>query len=355
MTAGGWSVELRPAISQKALMLKSALRAHSGAQTAAPPSIVTLALSGGVEAGGRQDASLPDSRLSQSDWVRLVRETPAGARVKVGGLDAITSPHFEAVLFEADRRSLDLEVVTAGIGLEDAAPIAFGLGASTLRVVLFGPEATHNRLAGSPRAFETAARGVLALRGLRCAAARPAIVADVTIAEENRAGIAETVECALSMGADKVVVRHAPPSAVSCPAVSKDSAGSDSQSDEAHAGEDAASTLMKQLAAVRKRTLQGSLKILPELTEEEMRRFYGGEAASMGPKRCLAPWLTVRVGPDGTAAFCTGQSLGSVRDAAIEDVFNCEKARALRRALRHALAPGCCCCAGRFTGGETLL
>jgi len=234
------------------------------------------------------------------------------------------------ILFEADRRGIDVEIVTPGARLEECAPVIYGLGVSRLRLVLYGPEEVHNRTTGDARAFESSVRGALAMRGLRCGTARPTLVVDVVTSAESVPSAAETVECALAMGADGVVL-HWP-----C------------------AGEgvlDVGAVLM--LSRARTKWRGETVRFFPDLGEDELRRYYGGEALSVGPKRCLVPWRSVTVGADGKVRFC-GTTVGDVGGEALADVCNSEAARLLRRELKKGPAAECAGCPGRF-GDEGLV
>jgi MoaA/NifB/PqqE/SkfB family radical SAM enzyme len=267
------------------------------------------------------------STPSRSDWLNVVAAVPAGGTLRLAGGDPLQSPHLETLVFEADRRGLEVEIVTPGARLEEYAPVIYGLGVAGVRVRL-------DSLAGGTGEqidFEKAARGVRALRALRDRARRPALVMDVHLRAETAGSAAEMAWRALAADADKVVVYYPEYEDVK------------SRPEYVAAIED--------LARTRKGFPPARVRMFPDFSALAAARFYSGEPVSVGPAKCDAPWREAFVGPDGKARLCSTVTLGDIRTEPLDGLFDGPNARACRRAMRKAFPPECARCTGRFGGG----
>jgi MoaA/NifB/PqqE/SkfB family radical SAM enzyme len=309
----GWG--LRPALSRVALGCRRMIGAEDHADAAPAPAAVIV--------------ELRDQAAESVDWGRVTASVPQKAKLIVAG-EPLGSPDIEGVLFEADRRGLHVTVVTSGRHLEEAAPVLYGLAVQVIRLDLHGPEDVHNRVTRSERAFEEAARGMLALKPLAFGASRPLLLAVVEITAANHDRLAETVECAFAMGAHKVCVRHGRPGV---------------------ALEVAA--LKAEVHKVSRRRALGSVRFVPNLLDEEIDRYYA-QGAVIGPRRCFVPWRSVTVGHDGAVRLCDAGVAGAHKDGPLEEIFNSEAAQAVRKGLRKVLASGCERCVRRFADEDQL-
>lgn len=309
-----------PTLQRGILRLRNALWARTGARTASPPMLIRLSADGESATRGTRA------------WEELVDEAPQGAVLRIEGRGALDFPHLEAVLLAAERRGLETALVTGGVGLEERAPALYALGLSTLELQLYGTEEIHNAALGAGDAFERAVRGALSLKGLSCGAPRPRLVVEVPISAANQAKLVETVECAVAMGADKVVVMHSPP-----PGGNGGAADCD--------------VVLGELGKIQSRWRARLVGVFPGLSEGEMRDFYGDGAMSAGPNRCLAPWRSVTVEPGGALRLCCGGPIGRIGEGPLAASFNSASARDIRRLLRNGFLPECEGCLGRFGGG----
>ncbi len=85
----------------------------------------------------------------------------------------------------------------------------------------------------------------------------------------------------------------------------------------------------------------------PTLDDAETRNYYA--RPSWIPARlagvCVSPWLDAGIAPDGGVWLCPGFSVGNVNDRPFGEIWNGEKARALRKTLaRSGTFPACRAC-----------
>jgi len=94
-----------------------------------------------------------------------------------------------------------------------------------------------------------------------------------------------------------------------------------------------------------KRTHKGFVMIKPDLSREEIKLWYSG---NFRPERkCLFPWHSLFVKPDGTiipCQFLQDQALGSADEDDLKEIFNGRGMRDLRKKLRSGLLPECARC-----------
>ena len=339
-----------PAISRKALKVRAAIKARSRSEIAAPPTLVTMELEGGAAANGDGGEGAGAGRgilerffkgvrlPSRADWLRAVDEVPAGSTLRLAGGEPLMSPHLEAVLFQADCRCLETEIVTNGARLVEHAPVIYGLGVARVRLVFCGSE----EAASSPDAFENAVRGALALKGLRYGTTRPVLVVHLVTQAGAGGWIAGMVERALAMGGDQVVIHY--------PRAQGDSPGEGPAREGAKGGSAGAANraLMQELDEVRKQRRRGAVRFFPPLGRVQAERYCLGHPVSPGPRKCLVPWRSMTIGADGRARLCGRQAVGDIRESFLADIYNGEAARAFRRKIKLETLPECAGCARRF-------
>lgn len=82
----------------------------------------------------------------------------------------------------------------------------------------------------------------------------------------------------------------------------------------------------------------------PVLAEDELARWYAPEFGLR--RRCLFVWQSTVINADGTVYPCQyyAYPMGNIRDEALAKIWNNERYRAFRRALKQGLLPGCARC-----------
>jgi MoaA/NifB/PqqE/SkfB family radical SAM enzyme len=317
-----------PALHNKVLRLRNALWARTGSRRAFAPSSVRIAMR---PPEGHQPV------LGEGQLAELLAEVPTGAILHLNPWNAQYRRRCEAVLIAAERSGVQVLVDVTGPDLEQAAPVLYGLGASVVRFDLHGPEQVQNDALGIPDAFERTARGALMLKGLSNGTPHPRLTVQVPVSRANQQLLENTVECALAMGADDVVLLHA---------LATGNGAADV------VGEIDPSVLSAGIAGVLARWRKGRISVFPGLTEKEVTALYSEGGDTVGPMRCLAPWRSAAVDLEGNVSLC-GENIGRWPRDTLLHIYNGQQARTFRKTVRKA--PGVCCrtCSGRF-GGEML-
>lgn len=321
--SGGRSTALENVVhlNRRLLRLRNTLWARTGALTASPPTQV------------RFQFLSADEGMDLERWLRLVEEVPSGALLHLEGPGLFQEESFHAILMAADRRELLISVSMDGALLEEYAPELYGLGVSQIRIVLYGPEAVHNELAGSPVAFELAARGALALKGLAYGSSTPELVAEIPISPANASLLVDTVVCAFAMGADRAVILHA----------------ADGQ--DPSTGAIDPDVVNSQARSIAARWRGGEVRFFPALEGEFVRRLYNEGPEAVGRRRCIAPWKSVTVTSAGKVLLCD-ISIGDARAASLMTLYNSQAARAFRHGMRKRSEVLCRGCMASFSEGR---
>lgn len=68
-------------------------------------------------------------------------------------------------------------------------------------------------------------------------------------------------------------------------------------------------------------------------SSSEIKEYYTNVEYSF-KKKCIAPWLTAVISPEGHVSPCPGYYVGNVRTAGFKDIWNGEKCKQFRRALK---------------------
>ena len=79
-----------------------------------------------------------------------------------------------------------------------------------------------------------------------------------------------------------------------------------------------------------------------------LRDYYEGRREETGTAYCDAPWTQANVFPNGDVWVCPDYVLGSLNDASFADLWDGEKARALRRRVCRSIFPACRGCFSFF-------
>ncbi len=312
-----------PAIYRKILRFRNILWARIRLDAASVPALVRLVLTDSNEC------------LSPAEWDDLIEQASPGTALRLEGPDVLGFQATEGILMAADRRGLEVALICDGPRLEDAAPMLYGLGLSTLVLRLYGTEPAHNAALGASDAFERTALGALSLKGISCGAPLPRIVAAIMITPLNQHTIVESVECAFAMGADQVTVMHSL-------AETRKNLRIDAMS------------VAAQVRNIQSRWRTGLVDFSPRLTLRQIEAFYSNGSLTIGPNSCLTPWRSVTVDSSGAVSLCCDGPVGNMRRESLASAFNSPAARSLRSTLRRGFRLECHGCSGRF-GGSFLI
>jgi len=307
---------LRPLLSRLSIRWRGLFDAPN---LTARPSLVFLELAS------------PAGFLPKAAWGSVVASAPTNAKIILSG-EPLLSPDFENVLLATDRRGLHVTVQTDGTRLEEFAPVIFGLDAAAVTLRLHGPEDVHNAAFNSRGAFACTVRGAIALKALSGSTCRPRLIVEIPISADNHSRLVEAVECAVGMGADSTVIRHARPGLLA---------------DRTAEPIDLA-VLASQIQKICDRWPVTLVRFAPDLIADELPRYYSSPR-SFGPSRCFVPWKSITVSADSELCLCPSAPVGAYSGQSLSAAFNSAPAQSFRHSVYRSLPRPCATCPRRFS------
>ncbi|MGQ9582960.1 MAG: radical SAM/SPASM domain-containing protein [Thermoplasmatota archaeon] len=259
------------------------------------------------------------------------------------------------------RRGLSVQVVTNGVGLERSAEEIVRSGWDMLCVSLDGPREIHDRCRGLKGAFETMERGVRRVQEVkrRMRRRRPVLYTLTTISETNQGVLLETLREAQKLRPDLMAVyyswftsealgrKHAEVmrralgvEPFAWKSYARDTSGLDPD------------LIARQVEMVKAAGFDPPVMFIPQIETREIADYYRHPENFLGWKRCLAPWFQVDIMPNGDVVNCRDFPdivMGNIKEKPLLEIYNGERFRAFRRALRSApdgVFPICSRCCG---------
>jgi MoaA/NifB/PqqE/SkfB family radical SAM enzyme len=251
-------------------------------------------------------------------------------------------------------KGLVASLVTNGTLLKERAEELVSLGIDNIVVSIDGPADIHDAIRGHPGTFGRASSGMTAVAGVKKkqGKTKPRMRVNCTITGKNYNYISQVVEIAKSLGADSLVYSHLWfwDKAI----VERHNASfshlvkTTPQNARALEGIDV-ETLSREVNEVRLKTKEFPIQFLPDLNPEQIKVFYQNTTQFL-KTRCLYPWLVTMIMPNGDLIPCLDYPLGIVRKEKFTNVWNNQRYRQFRIALKkEGVFPGCARCCGLFS------
>lgn len=208
-----------------------------------------------------------------------------------------------------------------------------------------GPELTHDSIRGAGAFARTKATigRVLAARGGR---PLPIVSLNFTITPWNHTMAPDMVAVAEELGVDRITLQHlwftSPAQAAEEADLLHRRLGIDLRSISGHViSHDFPDIgrLVESVSRVRQvaRASKVGVGFYPDLGPMEVKRYYS-EPKYSPLRRCLSPWSSLVIKPNGDALFCpdlwiTEYALGNVRESSIGEIWQSRRAREFRSLL----------------------
>jgi radical SAM protein with 4Fe4S-binding SPASM domain len=289
--------------------------------------------------------------MAPADFVRLLALLPHALRVVLVGLgEPLLHPRVVELVRHAAEMGRRVSLVTSGMDLDrqtGRALIGAGLASLTVSIDAVSPEAVARARRGSDLKRILGNLTAFAEESSRLASGRSVGVSVFTaLAADTAAELDGIVEAVAPLGVDALMV-----SDLNFP---------ENEERSLHRG------LSPEAERGLDRTLRASLtRGLPVLSIEALeeldvpRRFReflllrGARLAARSRRhlRCRSPWQTLPVDPGGQVTFCDcqpGVTLGNVLREPFSAIWDGEKMRRMRRAMRSASPPAACLACPRF-------
>jgi MoaA/NifB/PqqE/SkfB family radical SAM enzyme len=104
--------------------------------------------------------------------------------------------------------------------------------------------------------------------------------------------------------------------------------------------------LVDTVRRIQSRPWSFPFAFMPNLSYEDIPRYYKQHSDTFGVERCSCPWSVVQVLPNGDVATCIDLPdyiAGNIRHQSILDIWNNERYRKFRRVLREEGHMAACC------------
>lgn len=304
----------------------------------------------------------PYPLLTLNELVSAVDEV-AGfrPRIMVWGGEPLLYPAFIPLIRHIKEKSFPLQIITNGTLLEEHAASFVSLGVDKIVVSIDGPEEVHDAIRGVSHTFRRIKQGILELDQLkrRSQAKAPQIVVNFTLSPLNHARILETLDTLEGFPIQALMISHLwyttqelgerhqqlfqeafRAEARSWRGFLREVSGIDL----------AALTQQLQAAALRKSRFP--ITWVPRLTGEEIGSYYQDPSNCLNRHRCLVPWRTMAILPNGDVTPCSDRPdfiVGNIREKGIKAIWHSPRYHLFRKVLKErGLFPLCTRCCELF-------
>ena len=259
------------------------------------------------------------------------------------------------------QKGLTVQVVTNGVGLEKNAETIVDNGWDMICVSFDGPREIHDKCRGVPGALDTAKKGILAIQKIKMQKkkTKPGIFIITTISKNNESTLLDTVKEAEKLSPDGMTIyyswftkewigqKHTK--------IAEEKLGVTPFAWKGYVRDTTKLNIDKIAEQVQQiKSKKSTLPILfvPDLKPEEIRTYYTEPENFFGYKKCVSPWFQLDVMPNGDTVTCRDFPdfvTGNIKESSILEIYNNEKHRRFRRALRsceNGVFPICSRCCG---------
>lgn len=304
----------------------------------------------------RSGAERPEETLSEDEDRRLMAQLAAHRPViSLTGGEPLLAERGMRLVRLAREFGLAVTITTNGTLLERHAEEIVMAGVDNITVSIDGPRELHDDIRGAARVFDRAAAGLARLHAVKLAAgsSRPHVDINATICGRNHDRLSEIPPVAEALGAERLQFSHLwywePRQVEAHNKAFGAVAPCTVQNVLALEGIDV-DALVREIGKVRARAGGVPVKFLPEIDGDDVRTYYTEPSAPVKSGRCVAPWLNVRIMPDGEVIPCLDVKVGNVRHASLDDLWNGDAMRRFRRMVQtRKIMPGCTRCCKLFS------
>ncbi len=304
---------------------------------------------------GNFNAALIRDELTLSEIVNLIDDINPSLRgfYLTGGEPFIRKDIFE-IIKAIKSRGMSCAINTnATLITEEKAKKIVEHDVDDVVISIDGPEKVHNFIRGMGNAFELSRKGIEYLLSERGNREKPRIGMNCVISKSNLAHLEEVFELAEELGVDNIQFQHVSfldQARVNahqnifknrlndpCPAVS-------GFLNESHDIDVA--LLIEKIESIRELSKKSKLNIgfTPDLSDEEAIKWYS-DLSYVRSTKCIYPWKTARLQPNGQIALCFRYEGGSIKERSFKEVWNNERMKLFRRELKkEGIFPGCARC-----------
>jgi len=259
------------------------------------------------------------------------------------------------------QKGLTVQIVTNGVGLEKNAQTIVDNGWDMICVSFDGPKEIHDKCRGVPGALDTAIKGIQAIQKIKKEkkTSKPAIFVLTTISINNQYALLDTVKEAEKLKPDGMVIYYSWFTRESIgqkhTKIAEEKLGITPFAWKGYVRDTTKldiDNITEQVRQIKSKKSKLPILFAPNLKTEEIRTYYTEPENFFGYKKCVAPWFQLDVMPNGDTVTCRDFPdfvTGNIMESSIREIYNSEKHRKFRRALRsceNGVFPICSRCCG---------
>ncbi|MBN2384169.1 radical SAM protein [bacterium] len=302
------------------------------------------------------EGSGEDSSLSLSDYERFIKECSfLKPQIRFSGGEPFLYPHLLELTGFIKECGLKLAIITNGCLLAPNAQSLLDLHVDVVIVSLYGPALVHDRIVqrkGALRDIEAGVRAIIALKRKRNSCI-PLIIINYILTNDNYLHFPEMVQWTENIGGDTINLTHLwfwDQQAVTQQNQDFPEFGLlQSTPNSTLCGLDPIA-LVRKIDLVQRKTHTIQISYYPLLSPNEIITYYQQPHQHLGAQRCIIPWTTSYVFPNGDLKPCyLNYSTGNIKEQSFQQIWNGKKFRTFRIALaKHGYFPACKRCTGLF-------
>ena len=259
------------------------------------------------------------------------------------------------------QKGLTIQIVTNGVGLEKNAQTIVENGWDMICVSFDGPKEIHDKCRGVPGAFDAAVKGISAIQEMKKAKKKkkPAIFVLTTISQNNQYTLLDTVQEAEKLKPDGMVMyyswftqewigqKHTK--------IASEKLGVTPFAWKGYVRDTKTldvPAIVEQVQKIKSEKHGVRVLFVPDLEINEIPKYYNEPENFFGYKKCVSPWYQLDVMPNGDTVTCRDFPdfvTGNIKESSVFEIYNSEKHRKFRRALRsceNGVFPICSRCCG---------
>jgi MoaA/NifB/PqqE/SkfB family radical SAM enzyme len=258
-------------------------------------------------------------------------------------------------------KGLTVQIVTNGVGLEKNAETIVDNGWDMICVSFDGPRDVHDKCRGVQGALDTAIKGMSEIQRLKALKnkKKPALFVLTTISRNNQDMLLETVKEAEKIQPDGMIVyyswftkewigqKHTE--------IMNEKLGITPFAWKGYVRDTSTldiDRIAQEVDEIKSQKFKMPIIFVPDLRVEDIKTYYTHPENFFGYKKCISPWFQLDVMPNGDTVTCRDFPdfvTGNIKESTIQEIYNGEKHRKFRRALRsceNGVFPICSRCCG---------
>jgi MoaA/NifB/PqqE/SkfB family radical SAM enzyme len=317
---------------------------------------------GKVGYNARKDTPKVTGEVPVETYKKVIDEVaPKKVHVYITGGEPFLYEQLIPLVNYMKQKDLTVQIVTNGVGLEKNSQTIVDNGWDMICVSFDGPKEIHDKCRGTPGAFENATKGIMAIQKIKKEkkTKKPGIYVLTTISKNNESTLYETAREAEKLTPDGMIIYYS--------WFTKESIG---QQHTKIAEEKLGVTpfawkgyvrdtsvldiekITKQVQQIKSEKFKMPILFVPDLKTEQIRTYYTEPENFFGYKKCVSPWFQLDIMPNGDTVTCRDFPdfiTGNIQEASIQEIYNGERHRKFRKALRsceNGVFPVCSRCCG---------